>query len=420
MQCYKICGAQPLRGETAISGAKNAALPILAACVLCRGPCVLHNCPDIADVETSLAILRTLGAKTARAGSTLVVDASGLTQTAIPAALAARMRSSVLYSGALLAAAGAASMPLPGGCPLGRRPIDYHLQAFQKLGAKCSEFEGKYEISWENPCGTLIELPRPSVGATENAILAALGCKGEPTVLKNAAMEPEILVFVNFLRSAGAEISGGGTPELHILGGKPLHGTTYCVQPDRIETATFLFATAGCGGDVLLKRTNVSDIKTITALLQQMGCELSDGQNTVRIRRNGKISALSNVKTAPYPGFPTDCQALLTAALLRANGESCIEETVFEERFHHIPELQKLGADLKITGNSVKIHGKSSLHGAAITAKDLRGGAALALAALQAEGVSNLRGLAHIDRGYEHFDQKLRALGANIVRTFAG
>lgn len=420
MQCYKICGAQPLRGETAISGAKNAALPILAACVLCRGPCVLHNCPDIADVETSLAILRTLGAKTARAGSTLVVDASGLTQTAIPAALAARMRSSVLYSGALLAAAGAASMPLPGGCPLGRRPIDYHLQAFQKLGAKCSEFEGKYEISWENPCGTLIELPRPSVGATENAILAALGCKGEPTVLKNAAMEPEILDFVNFLRSAGAEISGGGTPELHILGGKPLHGTTYCVQPDRIETATFLFATAGCGGDVLLKRTNVSDIKTITALLQQMGCELSDGQNTVRIRRNGKISALSNVKTAPYPGFPTDCQALLTAALLRANGESCIEETVFEERFHHIPELQKLGADLKITGNSVKIRGKSSMNGAAITAKDLRGGAALALAALQAEGVSNLRGLAHIDRGYEHFDQKLRALGANIVRTFAG
>ena len=420
MQCYKICGAQPLRGETAISGAKNAALPILAACVLCRGPCVLHNCPDIADVETSLAILHTLGAKTARAGSTLVVDASGLTQTAIPAALAARMRSSVLYSGALLAAAGAASMPLPGGCPLGRRPIDYHLQAFQKLGAKCSEFEGKYEISWENPSGTLIELPRPSVGATENAILAALGCKGEPTVLKNAAMEPEILDFVNFLRSAGAEISGGGTPELHILGGKPLHGTTYCVQPDRIETATFLFATAGCGGDVLLKRTNVSDIKTITALLQQMGCELSDGKNTVRIRRNGKISALSNVKTAPYPGFPTDCQALLTAALLRANGESCIEETVFEERFHHIPELQKLGADLKITGNSVKIHGKSSLHGAAITAKDLRGGAALALAALQAEGVSNLRGLPHIDRGYEHFDQKLRALGANIVRTFAG
>lgn len=218
MEYFQIRGAGPLRGETAVSGAKNAALPILAACVLCRGPCVLYNCPEIADVETTLAILRALGAKAERCGAAVVVDAAGLTETTVPAALAARMRSSVLFAGALLSVGGSVKIPLPGGCPLGERPINYHLWAFEQLGAKCLASDGHYEIFWERPRGAVLEFPHVSVGATENAILAALRCPGE-TVLKNAAKEPEITDLVNFLRSAGAEISGAGTSELHIRGG---------------------------------------------------------------------------------------------------------------------------------------------------------------------------------------------------------
>ena len=294
MEYLQIRGTGPLRGETAVSGAKNAALPILAACILCRGPCVLYNCPDIADVETTLAILRALGAKAERCGAAVVVDASGLTRTTVPAALAARMRSSVLFGGALLAAAGRASVPLPGGCPLGERPINYHLWAFEKLGAHCSEAGGFYEIAWEAPHGATIEFPRVSVGATENAILAALGCPGE-TVLKNAAVEPEICDLVNFLRSAGADISGAGTAELQICGGKPLHGTTYSIQPDRIETATFLCAAAGCGGEVLLRRTDVRMIQSVMALLRQAGCELLEEQDSILIRKSGRIGMVPDV-----------------------------------------------------------------------------------------------------------------------------
>lgn len=419
MEYLQIRGTGPLRGETAVSGAKNAALPVLSACVLCRGPCVLYNCPDIADVNTTLAMLRALGARAERCGAAVVVDASGLTETAVPEALAARMRSSVLFAGALLAAAGRASVPLPGGCPLGERPINYHLWAFEQLGARCAEADGAYEISWENPHGATIEFPRVSVGATENAVLAAVGCPGE-TVLKNAAKEPEITDLVNFLRSAGADISGAGTAELRIRGGKPLHGTTYCVQPDRIETATFLCAAAGCGGEVLLRRTDVRAIRSVTALLRQAGCELLEEQDAVLIRRTGNIGAIPDVKTAAYPGFPTDCQAILTAALLRAKGESRIGETVFEDRFHHVPELRKLGAELEIHHHTVHISGVRALSGAEMTARDLRGGAALVLAAMQAEGESRVTGLTHIDRGYERFAEKLRALGADTERISAG
>lgn len=247
MGYFQIRGAGPLRGETAVSGAKNAALPILAACVLCRGPCVLYNCPEIADVETTLAILRGLGAKAERCGA-----AGGRGRGGADGDDRARCacRSDALVGavcGALLSVGGSVKIPLPGGCPLGERPINYHLWAFEQLGAKCLESDGYYEIFWERPRGAVLEFPHVSVGATENAILAALRCPGE-TVLKNAAKEPEITDLVNFLRSAGAEISGAGTSELHIRGDQPLHGTTYSIQPDRIETATFLCAAAAAAG----------------------------------------------------------------------------------------------------------------------------------------------------------------------------
>lgn len=419
MQLFQIRGPGPLSGETTVSGAKNSVLPILAACVLCRGPCVLHNCPDIADVDTTLAILRALGAKTARTGSTLTVDTGPLAASAVPAAMAARMRSSVLFAGALLARTGRAQVPHPGGCPLGRRPIDLHRRAFEALGARCTDDGAFLNLTWQSPRGALLEFPTVSVGATENAVLAALACPGE-TVLRNAAAEPEITDFLNFLRSAGAEITGAGTRELRIAGGRPLHSTTYSILPDRIETATFLCAACGCGGDILLRRTEIRTLGPLPGLLERMGCALRPEPDALRLCRIGPLHPISDVQTAPYPGFPTDCQAALMAALLRAPGESRIAENVFEDRFHHVPELQKLGAALQISGNTVHITGTDALHGAAMTAHDLRGGAALVLAALQAEGESAVSGLHHIDRGYERFEQKLRALGADILRTFAG
>lgn len=419
MQLFQIRGPGTLSGETTVSGAKNSVLPILAACVLCRGPCVLHNCPNITDVDATLAILRALGAKTARTGSTLTVDTGPLTASAVPAAPATRMRSSVLFAGALLARTGRAQVPHPGGCPLGRRPIDLHRSAFEALGACCTDDGAFLDLSWTAPHGACFEFPTVSVGATENAVLAALACPGE-TVLQNAAAEPEVTDFLNFLRSAGAEITGVGTRELCISGGKPLHGTTYSILPDRIETATFLCAACGCGGDILLRRTDARSLGPLPGLLERMSCELHPETNALRIRRTGQLRPVFSVETAPYPGFPTDCQAALMAALLRAPGESRITETVFETRFHHVPELQKLGAVLQISGNAVRITGAGALHGAAMTAHDLRGGAALVLAALQAEGESSVSGLHHIDRGYERFEQKLRALGADILRTFAG
>ena len=419
MQELWISGGAPLQGEVPVSGAKNSVLPILAACTLCRGTCVLHNCPDITDVETSCEILRALGARVLRTGRTLVVDTKALTRTAVPAALAARMRSSVLFAGALLAAHGAAEVPLPGGCPLGKRPIDYHLQAFEKLGASCVEAEGCYQIAWNTPRGARIAFPRISVGATENAILAALGCSGE-TVLQNAAIEPEITDMVNFLRSAGAAIEDVGTRELRILGGERLHGTTYTVMPDRIETATFLCAAAGCGGEIRLQRTQAALLPELTRLLQRAGCELREEHDAVVLRRSAPLRAVGDVETAAYPGFATDCQALFSAAMLRAQGDSRITETLFENRFHHVPEMQKLGAEIFVRGRAAVIRGAAALHGAGLAAYDLRGGAALVLAALQAEGESTVAGVEHIDRGYERFAEKLRALGAQVERTTAG
>lgn len=419
MQKFHISGGRPLQGEIAVSGAKNSVLPILAACTLCRGVCVLHNCPEISDVEHTVAILRALGAQVQRRGSTLAVDPSGLCRTEVPPEPAGKMRSSVLFLGALLSAAGSAAVPLPGGCPLGKRPVDLHLRALEALGADCRTEDHVLRAVWRSPHAAEFTFPAVSVGATENAILAALACPGE-TVLRNAACEPEITDLVRFLRSAGAQIEGGGTRELRITGGQPLHGTTYTVVPDRIETATFLCAAAGCGGDVLLRRTRGELLLPVADALRQAGCELTAESGALRIRQAGRLRPLPRLETAVYPGFPTDCQAPLTAALLRARGESRMTETLFENRFHHVPELLRLGADLRLSRNTVCIRGVPALHGTPMTARDLRGGAALVLAALQAEGESTVSGLDHIDRGYAHLEEKLRALGARITRSSAG
>lgn len=419
MERFQISGGSALRGEVIVSGAKNSILPILAASTLCRGVCVIHNCPAISDVETTACILRALGAAVQRRGSTLVVDSSGLCRTEVPPELAKKMRSSVLFLGALLSAAGSAGVSLPGGCPLGRRPVDLHLRALEALGAGCTAEGGVLRAAWNAAHGAEFRFPLVSVGATENAILAALACPGE-TVLKNAACEPEITDLVGFLRSAGAQIGGAGTRELHITGAQPLHGTTYTVMPDRIETATFLCAAAGCGGDVLLRRTSEALLAPAAEALRRAGCRITAESGAVRIRKSGRLRPVSGVVTSAFPGFPTDCQAPLTAALLRACGESRITETLFEARVHHIPELKRLGAELRTDGRTVWISGVPALHGADMTARDLRGGAALVLAALQAEGESTVDGLNHIDRGYAGLEKKLGALGARIERCSAG
>lgn len=414
MQVLSVCGGVPLRGTAVIHGAKNSVLPVLAACVLCRSPCVLHNCPNIDDVESALQILRHLGCTAARSGSTVCVDASGMDACQIPPELAGKMRSSIIFLGAILSRLGCAELALPGGCPLGERPIDLHIAALRQMGAECVCSPDCVCCRAARLHGAVIALPFPSVGATENALLAALGC-GETIEIQNAAREPEITDLVRFLQSAGAEISGGGTSKLTVCGGTPLHGTTYTILPDRVETASFLCAAAGCGGDVTLVRTDCTALSAVCSVLEGCGCEISSGRDSLRIRAPRRLRASrETIVTAPYPGFPTDVQAPMMAALLRAEGESRICETIFENRFHHVPQLRKLGADIALCGQTACIRGAERLRGAALHAEDLRGAMALVIGALQSEEESTITGIKHLRRGYDNLEENLRALGADV------
>lgn len=414
MQVLSVCGGRPLHGTAVIHGAKNSVLPVLAACVLCKSPCVLHNCPDIEDVENALIILQSLGCTAVRSGRTICVDASSVQRCCVSPELAGKMRSSIIFLGAILSRLGCAELALPGGCPLGERPIDLHLAALRQLGAQCECTDACVRCHAGRLHGAVIALPFPSVGATENAILAALGCDGAVEI-QNAAREPEITDLIRFLQSAGANISGAGTPRLSILGGKPLHGATYTIMPDRMETASFLCAAAGCGGDVTLLRTGRAELAAVCEVLERRGCELISGRDTLRIRASIRLHAnAQTIVTAPYPGFPTDAQAPMMAALLRAEGESRLCETIFENRFHHVAQLRKLGADIALCGQTACVTGVRALRGASMQAEDLRGAMALVIGALQAEGESTITGLHHLRRGYDNLEQNLRALGADV------
>lgn len=414
MQVLSVCGGAPLRGTAVIHGAKNSVLPILAACVLCRSPCVLHNCPNIDDVQSALQILRHLGCKAERSGSTVCVDAAHMDTHQIPPHLAGRMRSSIIFLGAILARLGNAELALPGGCPLGERPIDLHIAALRQMGASCACAPGCVCCCAQRLHAAKITLPFPSVGATENAILAALGCEGTVEI-GNAAREPEITDLVRFLLSAGAKIEGAGTANLCVCGGTPLHGTTYTIMPDRVETASFLCAAAGCGGDVTLARASRTELSAVCEVLQQCGCTITSGHDALRIRAPERLLACKKtIVTAPYPGFPTDVQAPMMAALLRAEGESRICETIFESRFHHVPQLRKLGADIALCGQTACVRGAAHLRGAQMQAEDLRGAMALVIGALQAEAESTISGIKHLRRGYDNMEENLRALGADV------
>ncbi len=416
MEALIIGGGKPLHGTISICGAKNAVLPVMAAAVAHSGTYILHNCPDITDVTLAGEIIRHLGGRVRRQEETLWVDTTGVCCWQIPAALMARMRASVLFLGALLARFGRAILTMPGGCPLGRRPIDLHLEALAQMGAGVCLFENEIRCEASRLHGCVIELPFPSVGATENALLAATACHGTVRIL-GAAREPEVADLVRFLRSAGAEITGEGTGELTVYGGAAMGNTAHTVLPDRIETATYLCAAAGCGGEIVLQKTDGRLLLPVLEALEQAGCQVECSAGEIRLFSSGALCGCGDLETAPYPGFPTDAQALVMAAMLRASGSIRFSESVFERRFGHVPQLRKFGACIETVGSSAFVQGVSDLHGAQAEGVDLRASAALVIAALQATGKSVITGLKHLDRGYDNLEGKLRQLGADICRT---
>ena len=413
MSYYEITGGRPLSGSLAVHGCKNSVLPILAACLLIPGQCVLRNCPDLSDVSATLDILRLLGCRAEREGDTVTVDASAVSRCDVPEYLMREMRSSVIFLGALLARLGEAELSYPGGCELGPRPIDLHLAALRALGAGILEEQGALICRGAGLQGREICLSIPSVGATENIMLAACGCPGETTIV-GAAREPEIVDLQNFLRSLGAQVAGAGTASLSIRGGTPLHPAEYRVMGDRIAAATYLCGAAAAGGEVELTGVNPDTLTAVLSCLEEAGCTLHTGPDRVALTGSAPLRGISPVRTAPYPGFPTDAQAILMAALAGGEGATLFVENIFDARYRHVGELRRMGADIQVAGRAAMVSGVGRLHGAAVRSTDLRGGAALVVAALGAEGTTQVSGLRHIRRGYQDLDKNLRSLGADI------
>lgn len=417
MSAYLVEGGNRLQGTARVHGAKNSVLPILAATILCPGESVVHNCPDLSDVRASIAILEHLGCRVERAGDTVTVDASALTGRDVPDALMREMRSSVIFLGAILARLGEAIMSFPGGCELGPRPIDLHLAAIRSLGAQVREQGGELHCSAAGGlAGCEITFSIPSVGATENAMLCACGAEGV-TVICNAAREPEIVDLQAFLRALGADVRGAGTSVITVRGKKPLHGGEHTVMPDRIVAATLLTAVAAAGGEAELLGTDYRQLSTVTAVLTEAGCRIRSGSDSIHICREAPLRGVRPIRTAPYPSFPTDAQPPVMAALCRGTGTTVFVENMFESRYRHVDELSRMGADIRVEGKVAVVCGVERLHGAALQAADLRGGAALVVAALGAEGRSEITGLHHMDRGYYGLEDTLRGLGADIVRV---
>ena len=414
MDLWRIRGGNRLEGEWRVQGSKNAALPILAASLLCPGTVELRRVPRLRDVDAALQILRDLGCRTRQEGDRVYIDASGVSGSRISHELMERMRSSVFFLGALLARTGQARLSLPGGCQLGKRPIDLHLMALRTLGAQIEEEGDEILCAPASLRGAEIRLPFPSVGATENAMLAACAAEGT-TVIRGAAREPEIRALQDFLRCLGGQLSGAGTDTVTVSGFRPGDRVCFTLPADRIAAATLACACAACGGELCLQNCDPAHFSTVLYFLNQAGCDIMQQNDRVCLRSDGRLRAAGPVITAPYPGFPTDAQPVLMAALLRAEGESLFTENIFENRYRHVPELRKLGADIRLEGRIARVRGVKRLDGATMEATDLRGGAAMILAGLCAEGESLVRDRGHIRRGYEDLNGCLRHLGADIT-----
>lgn len=414
-----ITGGNRLSGRVRISGAKNAVLPIIAAALLAQTPSTLTEIPDLDDVRTISDVLSYLGAKvTRRKAGELHIDSADVNRSEAPYELVRKMRASFLIMGPLLARRGYAKISLPGGCAIGTRPIDLHLKGFEALGAEITLGHGAIEArAVHGLTGARIYLDFPSVGATENIMMAACLAKGQ-TVLENPAEEPEIVDLATYLNSMGAKIRGAGTNVIRIDGVESLHGAEHTVIPDRIEAGTYMVAAAITDGDVTLDNVVVEHLKPVIAKLKEAGVGIEEGEDSVRVWGTGRRRAV-DIKTLPYPGFPTDMQAQFMALMTVTSGTSIITETVFENRFMHVDELKRMGANIKIEGRSAVVEGVPNLTGCPVKATDLRAGAALVIAGLVAEGQTEIGCIHHIDRGYEDLVGKFRQLGAQIERVQA-
>lgn len=411
-----IRGGNRLSGEITLQGAKNSALPILAAALLVRGTTVLHNCPNLSDVRAAIKILRSLGCKCTQIGNDVFVDSTAVLCNMISAELMREMRSSVVFLGAMLSRCSSATITAPGGCELGPRPIDLHLKAIKEMGYSVEESGGYITCRREtSPDRVDITLDFPSVGATENVILASCAGKGS-VVLHNAAKEPEITDLADYINKAGGRVLGAGTDKIEIIGVKELHSVEHTVIPDRIVAATYMSAAAVTGGDIELKNVNIDHIRAIISSFSEMGCDIVCGENMLRIRADKRLRRIRTTRSTVYPGFPTDAGPLLVAALIKAQGTSTFIETIFENRFNYIDELRRLGADIKVYNRVAIVEGVSKLHGAQLCCTDLRGGAAAVVAALAAEGESTIDKICHIERGYENLEDTLAGLSASITK----
>ncbi len=418
MEQYKIKGGRRIEGSIDACGSKNAALPILAASILTGEECLIERCPAISDVNKMKYIIESIGGRIKEEDGGLLVDSSFLGSTEVPRDLMQSMRSSVFMAGPLISRLGRAEIYRPGGCRIGMRPIDMHISVFEAFGAKIRSEDEK--IVCEAPPGGLkgaeIKLPFPSVGATENAVCTAVLAEGN-TVIRGAACEPEIEDLATFLKSCGAEIEGAGSSVIKIKGVKSLFGTRHKVISDRIEGGTLMLAAAVTRGSLFLRGGVFAHMESFLTALSLCGCSVTVYNDGIEVKAQNRLSSLEKLVTAPHPGFPTDMQPQMMAALATADGESHIEENIFENRFGAAKELNKMGAHIEIYGKNAIIKGVRCLEGKDTEASDLRGGAALVIAALAAEGESNVGGIKHIERGYSGLDERLRSLGADIERT---
>lgn len=414
MDTIHVRGGNPLFGEVKIQGSKNAVLPIMAAALLIDDICIIENCPRIADVEFMKQLLSEAGCFISHSDRKLIIDARCATQDKMSKEAVRGMRSSIMLLGAMLGRFGKVSMSYPGGCIIGKRPIDLHISALQKMGVTIREEESGFTAKTKKLKGNVLRLPFASVGATENVILAAVKAEGD-TYLYHAAREPEIVSLCEFLTKAGAEIEGAGSDVIVVKGGKPLHGISYKVPADRIVAGTYVCSVLGCGGHILLRDAPCREMESIINIAKQAGAELASSSEGLSILMEKKPMPVPFIKTAVYPGFPTDLQSPLLAALTAAEGISILEETIFEDRFRIVQELEKMGADIRISGRRAIVSGGKRLRAAKVAAGELRGGAGLVIAGSMAEGETIVTNRHFIDRGYEDICRDYQNMGVNIV-----
>lgn len=409
---YIIKGGSKVQGEVTISGSKNASLPIIAATILNGGKTTLYNVPKIHDTEMMFEILKKIGGKVSKKENKVIIDTSKINKYEIPDDLMRQMRSSVIFVGSIIGKHRKAKFSYPGGCDIGTRPIDLHLKAFEKLGINISKNYGNISCSCDRIIGENVDLEFPSVGATENAILASCLAEGK-TVITNAAREPEIIDLQNFLNKMGAKVKGAGSNKIEIEGVKKLKDVSYNIMPDRIEAGTFLCMAAMTNGNLKIKKVEPAHITPIIDKLEETGCKLKVEKNEIEIMAPKKLKAV-DIKTMPYPGFPTDMQSIFATALTTARGTSMVVENIFENRYKYVQELIRMGAKIKIEGRTAVIKGVKKLYGTNVNATDLRGGAAMVLAGISAKGITTVENIEYILRGYEKFDKKIKDLGIDI------